>query len=1166
MMSNPHKIRKTRMNLSQTHYTLFRKAVVAAMVLAVIAFGLALLRPASAANTATPAAALQNDQPQIGPGVPQVGSNAPKSAISNTKAGSALFFHKYTSDSANPSGVNTLFTLTNSNPRDGVSVRLFYVRDCTVMSKFTNLAANQTQTFLASAEDPGKTGYIIAVAVNTQGVPSQFNWLIGSASLRDAQGHEASYNAVGVAKRTGGPVSSVVGSVAEMKFDDSEYDRLPKVIALDNIQSQDANGARTDVVVYSPLADLSGAGAQTTKITATSYDQSGSPRPAVVETACGLSAQVSAIWTNPPLNSYITPNNPGWGNFSATTVDNISVPLLGLSLTDAVSAAQRSARHMQVLGRQDTFSMKLPLSTPTNPVGDPFTANQPDAPGGSLGAGELKAGSALIYHRFATGIYGDSRISITNTDPTQKVRFRIFFTGLADPTLVKDTIISLLANQTTTIDPAGFAPNQKGWIFVIAIDGQGLPTNFNALIGSGQTREQDGASAGYNALAIAKNSPGVAPRNSDVLTSDIIFNGAQYDRLPSTMGLAALASQADNTTTVGYARPPASLLDTVNIRGSVTATAYNDLPASFTGTIAGTEVKIGTVRPNLLSPPITNSIMRGRRGWLKLSPGTPIFPWTVNTPKAPFAAQPGNPDWAGGFNGGLTFYILAAADSYLLKMPSTTPGNLPPTADFEPIDVYVEARGAKGTIVRLDGRASSDPNAGETLFYRWTDNDVQISTASVSDFRLGLGSHTIKLVVTDSSGVESDPKVALVEVSDTTRPIMSGVPTNISKTTGSAAGVALNYPLPIAYDMVEGFLPVTASKAPGSVFPIGKTVVTFTARDSSGNQTTANMEVNVINGSATLPTLGGVARNKVPYMNNINDQYVLVGETRRLMIEAKDPDDDQVTFALQGEPSFARLDAVDPIARKATILITPQQGNPVVTNNVRVVISDNKGGSFTTLPFRIAISDFKNDETGSGQGPGSGGPGPGGNRAPVAKAAALAATVQATSKQGATIRLDGSQSSDPDNDALTYSWKDNGNVIADTAIADVFLPIGKHSITLTVFDSRGGSGATDPQAVEVLPRPLSIISANPAKIRVFNQTTMTLNGTGFAPGAQVRFDCTSVCQGGSQITVTIIKVEEDAITLIAKTTQNTPLGNRDAVVTNPGGPSVKLSRSNFVSP
>src|SRR5262245_56169977 len=153
MQSNPHKIRKTKMNFTQT--TLFRKAVVAAMMLAVIGAGLALLPPRSAANNVpSPASAQQNDQPQVGPGIPLVGSNAAKSAASNTKAGSVLFFHKYTSDNANPSGVNTLISLTNANPRDAVTVRLFFVRDCTVINQFVNLAANQTQTLLASAVDP----------------------------------------------------------------------------------------------------------------------------------------------------------------------------------------------------------------------------------------------------------------------------------------------------------------------------------------------------------------------------------------------------------------------------------------------------------------------------------------------------------------------------------------------------------------------------------------------------------------------------------------------------------------------------------------------------------------------------------------------------------------------------------------------------------------------------------------------------------------------------------------------------------------------------------------------------------------------------------------------------------------------------------------------------
>ncbi|HMY74918.1 MAG TPA: hypothetical protein PLQ88_24080, partial [Blastocatellia bacterium] len=60
-------------------------------------------------------------------------------------------------------------------------------------------------------------------------------------------------------------------------------------------------------------------------------------------------------------------------------------------------------------------------------------------------------------------------------------------------------------------------------------------------------------------------------------------------------------------------------------------------------------------------------------------------------------------------------------------------------------------------------------------------------------------------------------------------------------------------------------------------------------------------------------------------------------------------------------------------------------------------------------------------------------------------------------------------------------------------------------------------------------------------------------------------DCSSFCSGGSQTTVTIVSIEEDVIVASVKTTQKTPLGNRDCVVTNPNGSSAKLSRSNYVS-
>ena len=77
------------------------------------------------------------------------------------------------------------------------------------------------------------------------------------------------------------------------------------------------------------------------------------------------------------------------------------------------------------------------------------------------------------------------------------------------------------------------------------------------------------------------------------------------------------------------------------------------------------------------------------------------------------------------------------------------------------------------------------------------------------------------------------------------------------------------------------------------------------------------------------------------------------------------------------------------------------------------------------------------------------------NRPPVANAGPDQ-TVECTGPTGASVTLDGSGSSDPDSDPLTFNWTgpfgtQSGEIIQPT------IPLGTHDINLTVADGKGGT-------------------------------------------------------------------------------------------------------------
>jgi hypothetical protein len=84
----------------------------------------------------------------------------------------------------------------------------------------------------------------------------------------------------------------------------------------------------------------------------------------------------------------------------------------------------------------------------------------------------------------------------------------------------------------------------------------------------------------------------------------------------------------------------------------------------------------------------------------------------------------------------------------------------------------------------------------------------------------------------------------VITVQDTTAPTLVGMPGDVSLTT-TTGGATLTYTPPTATDIVDASPSVLCSKASGDTIAIGDTTVTCTARDVSGNSTSASFVAHV---------------------------------------------------------------------------------------------------------------------------------------------------------------------------------------------------------------------------------------------------------------------------------------------------------------------------------
>ncbi|HMX25267.1 MAG TPA: hypothetical protein PKC13_06515, partial [Blastocatellia bacterium] len=254
--------------------------------------------------------------PAAGPGglIPTRTADGRAIPGSDQKPGSVLIYPVYSSGS-DPIRENTRIALTNIHPQLSAFVHLYFVdgSTCTVADAFVCLTANQTTTLLASDLDPGVTGYLVAMAVNRDGCPINFNYLIGDEFAKFQSGHAGNLAASAVPAIAGSFTACPVATGA-VRFDGVAYAPLPRTVALDNLPSR-ADGNDTLLVLNRIGGNLLGSADKLDNLFGILYNDtelslSFTLRPATCQFRTSLSNNVPR--TTPRFEQFIPAGRSGW--------------------------------------------------------------------------------------------------------------------------------------------------------------------------------------------------------------------------------------------------------------------------------------------------------------------------------------------------------------------------------------------------------------------------------------------------------------------------------------------------------------------------------------------------------------------------------------------------------------------------------------------------------------------------------------------------------------------------------------------------------------------------------------------------------------------------------------------------------------------------------------
>jgi len=429
-------------------------------------------------------------------------------------------------------------------------------------------------------------------------------------------------------------------------------------------------------------------------------------------------------------------------------------------------------------------------------------------------------------------------VSATDADNDQvTIRAQLLPVGSTLPQAVGTGSVSSTFNWTPTagqegvyninveaFDSSRAVPIIASQLVQITVTGSNNPPVLNAI------GDKTVANGGTLSFVVGGSDP---DGNTIAFSSFFLPTGASFDTATRTFTWTPTAGQYNNTYT--------------NVRFRVTD---NGVPNLFTEEAINITVGAGNVAP-VITPVAAVSAQINQQITIPITvtdaAGQTI---TVTAPNRPtgsnFTSTPGTSPVSGTFTwtptaAGVETLRIRAEDngvpilSSFLDITITVTDNQPPVVTLlGPNPLTMEGYVDYFNLVD-PGATAVDPEDG-----------VRPVVVTHNVIRTALGSYTANYTATDSRGL-STTVTRTVNVIDTLPPVIN-VPADIliPALVGTQTDRIFYSPNPTASDKLEGNRPVTISHPTGSRFPVGRTEVTVTASDTTGNSATGSFFVTVL--------------------------------------------------------------------------------------------------------------------------------------------------------------------------------------------------------------------------------------------------------------------------------------------------------------------------------